>query len=94
MVGRRFAASGFPLRMVWRMRRGKKREPLVGMLRGRGSSEDPTESVEEWLDRAESPAAGEAINEPREHESNGNPQSYSAGFPHDPRLDQSEEPGG
>ncbi|HEX4143029.1 MAG TPA: hypothetical protein VHY91_05725 [Pirellulales bacterium] len=85
---------GFLVRMVWRMRLGKKREPLAGVLRGRPSSEEPVESVEDWLDRAESPAAGEAINGAAEHESNGNPNGHSAGFPRDPRLDQSEEPGG
>ena len=89
-----FLLAGFLGRMVWRMRSKKKREPLVGMLQGRASPEEPTESLEEWLDRVESPPVGEAINEAADHESNGNGKGHATGFPRDPRLDQSEEPGG
>jgi len=87
-------AAGFLVRLIWSLRPRKKREPLVGLLRGRASSDEPTESVEEWLDRVDSSGADEAINEPGARESNGTPQGHAAGFPRDPRLDQSEEPGG
>ena len=77
--------------MIWRTVPGKKRTPMEGLLRGRTGGEEPTISVEDWLDRVESPTADEAINEPGDHESNGNAHDHSAGFPVDPRLDQSEE---
>jgi hypothetical protein len=86
--------AGFAVRTAWRFGRGKKREPLTGLLRGRASSDEPTESIEDWLERASSAQAEVEINRAEHHESNGSGNGHSRRLPLDPRLDQSDEPGG
>ncbi len=83
--------AGFGVRLVWRLRTGKKRTSITGLLRGKSGSEEPSVNIEEWLDRVESPAADGAINDAGNHDSNGDAHNHATGFPRDPRLDRSEE---
>ena len=64
-------------RFVLRLLPGRKRSRVAGLLRSGTGAPEPAESVENWLDRVESGADGEAINHPRGHESNGNPPGES-----------------